>query len=903
MSVSGSSAFAPLPPEVDTASSARSNCSEEASAAFFASASNPLVFSPTDQPEPIAASCRWLSRTAAKLQNYASMCSSCGGSWRMCNRRRGGAMLPMTSSQNIASCRKLQQTSSPNDRQPHLAEEDVPLIPQVQVDDLQHGPNLDGVRDSRSCTRTTSSSRRRTSNTAWSSWWSALLLSPPPTSASSSSGLDDNNPRREKSTDSLNETQVVTDSEDDPDRRECWRRVWSHAAAKPCPHAACTASAVLLLVVTLVLLALLSFPALRDAEVPEALTFNLFFRSSSRDELHPRPLTTNTSSSSSSPPEPEVGEHTVEDPDEANKLSVWPQPHTIAGADLLPKKDRQVSPSFAALFSNRTNLEVLQKKNKASSTSTAGRLQQPTPPRSQDQHQRSLFLYSDFPAETYLQALDRQSREDYNDDSRMRRRVKVTLNVYSWSDSSFIHTLNGVLNWLGWGGAHHAGVEIRVLSRFGDVTDPYIQPAEYAYGGGRYRDRQKTGVHKHRPCNAIGKHKLMESVELGTTYLSVHSVESVVKDFEEGKLQKEWLQGQYDLLRHNCCHFCTAFVKRLDAQQEVEMQEEKGGRIQQNLLPDDTENLERVTLMDNFPHPRLFSLADKIRYLKDTVGLSTSEKAQEKADLKDVAVTIGASSSHAVSNSRAHEDTQHNAPEKSSWELLGSVWEQIPSFWELFESKKLAYGEAIVYGGDPAAPQESLLPEVCGEEEGDEDEESEAPQQEEDTTPYSFWRWYEAIFGKPDEDPNPRGDHDQDLNPAEIDRRGAGSGSTRRGTAPQVPPPPPRHPPPPSGPHPLGMSDPDAEDSNGDEDGEEEDEDENKSWPWYDFLIASLSGQGQDVQPPRSLPPAPPTTGSLLPIHASRTSSSSFTQVANATSSPDPSSVEADPAFDAIVAI
>jgi len=53
-------------------------------------------------------------------------------------------------------------------------------------------------------------------------------------------------------------------------------------------------------------------------------------------------------------------------------------------------------------------------------------------------------------------------------------------------------------------------------------------------------------------------YKFRESIPLGVTSLSPHSVKQVLSE-----LKQKWDGESYDLLTRNCCHFCEEFVDRL----------------------------------------------------------------------------------------------------------------------------------------------------------------------------------------------------------------------------------------------------------------------------------------------------------------------------------------------------
>jgi hypothetical protein len=119
-----------------------------------------------------------------------------------------------------------------------------------------------------------------------------------------------------------------------------------------------------------------------------------------------------------------------------------------------------------------------------------------------------------------------------------RARVPVTLHVYSVSQSTAIHTINGLLRLLGTG-AYHAAVE--------------VYGAEWSYG---YTDTG-TGVFECQP-GACEMHIYKEKVNLGNLTLSRDEVLGILEE-----MCGDWLGSDYDLLRKNCCTFCADFVQRL----------------------------------------------------------------------------------------------------------------------------------------------------------------------------------------------------------------------------------------------------------------------------------------------------------------------------------------------------
>lgn len=117
----------------------------------------------------------------------------------------------------------------------------------------------------------------------------------------------------------------------------------------------------------------------------------------------------------------------------------------------------------------------------------------------------------------------------------------VFLHIYDVPTDNTGQQLNGLFRAFGTG-AFHAGVEV-----FGK---------EWSFG---HTERQTngTGVYWCSPkgCEA---HRYREEVLLGYTALTADQVFKVVE-----KLQKLWAAKDYDMLRHNCCHFSDALCQDL----------------------------------------------------------------------------------------------------------------------------------------------------------------------------------------------------------------------------------------------------------------------------------------------------------------------------------------------------
>lgn len=91
-------------------------------------------------------------------------------------------------------------------------------------------------------------------------------------------------------------------------------------------------------------------------------------------------------------------------------------------------------------------------------------------------------------------------------------------------------------------GAFHAGVE--------------VYQTEWSYGGS-CNGPTGTGIFCCPPkgCEA---HSYREAIEMGNTSMSKQDVNKLIN-----KLKLEWKGQQYDLLRHNCCHFADALCLSL----------------------------------------------------------------------------------------------------------------------------------------------------------------------------------------------------------------------------------------------------------------------------------------------------------------------------------------------------
>jgi len=112
------------------------------------------------------------------------------------------------------------------------------------------------------------------------------------------------------------------------------------------------------------------------------------------------------------------------------------------------------------------------------------------------------------------------------------------LHIYDVTTDDLISKVNRYLQPMGTG-AFHGAVEVYGL--------------EWSYGF----VEQGTGVFRCSPmqCSA---HRYRESVNMGATNLSEQDVEKLLQ-----QLMCDWPGTDYDLLRHNCCHFCDELSCRL----------------------------------------------------------------------------------------------------------------------------------------------------------------------------------------------------------------------------------------------------------------------------------------------------------------------------------------------------
>mmetsp|Transcript_43412 Transcript_43412/g.122736 ORF Transcript_43412/g.122736 Transcript_43412/m.122736 type:complete len:233 (-) Transcript_43412:94-792(-) len=118
----------------------------------------------------------------------------------------------------------------------------------------------------------------------------------------------------------------------------------------------------------------------------------------------------------------------------------------------------------------------------------------------------------------------------------------VTLHIYDVGQAKNVRRANKVLRRLGTG-AFHAAVE--------------VYGAEYSFGG----CARGTGVFACRPrsCSA---HHYREAMDMGPTPKSAAETAAILAE-----LSQRWQGAEYDLLRHNCCHFSRELLQRLEVKE------------------------------------------------------------------------------------------------------------------------------------------------------------------------------------------------------------------------------------------------------------------------------------------------------------------------------------------------
>lgn len=114
--------------------------------------------------------------------------------------------------------------------------------------------------------------------------------------------------------------------------------------------------------------------------------------------------------------------------------------------------------------------------------------------------------------------------------------MRVTLHIYDMGDDEVAKTVNELFRPVGLG-AYHGAVE--------------VYGCEWSYG----QSEEGSGVFSCEPkgCKA---HTYRESVDMGEVFLSRQEVVTMLRDLN-------WRGVEYDILRHNCCHWCDAFCQTL----------------------------------------------------------------------------------------------------------------------------------------------------------------------------------------------------------------------------------------------------------------------------------------------------------------------------------------------------
>lgn len=121
--------------------------------------------------------------------------------------------------------------------------------------------------------------------------------------------------------------------------------------------------------------------------------------------------------------------------------------------------------------------------------------------------------------------------------------VPITLNVYDMGTCGGGYLLNRLLQPFGTG-AFHCGVEVYGMEwSYSDVSSPKYQMA--------------TGVFACTPRQCEG-HSYQQSLAMGTTGFSELQLSRLIASME-----KAWVAGDYDIFRHNCCHFSDTLCRQL----------------------------------------------------------------------------------------------------------------------------------------------------------------------------------------------------------------------------------------------------------------------------------------------------------------------------------------------------
>lgn len=120
----------------------------------------------------------------------------------------------------------------------------------------------------------------------------------------------------------------------------------------------------------------------------------------------------------------------------------------------------------------------------------------------------------------------------------------VVLNIYHLGQSTPLNVLNRVLKPFG-AGAFHCGVQL------------YGFEWSFSQCIGPPSSKHDTGVFAcwPRECEV---HTFLESIPMGSTLVTNKLFMLIV-----GELRSRWLSDEYDVLEHNCCHFCIELCHRL----------------------------------------------------------------------------------------------------------------------------------------------------------------------------------------------------------------------------------------------------------------------------------------------------------------------------------------------------
>jgi len=125
------------------------------------------------------------------------------------------------------------------------------------------------------------------------------------------------------------------------------------------------------------------------------------------------------------------------------------------------------------------------------------------------------------------------------------KELPVFLNIYDVSNQEGVKVMNSVLaHWLSpvkFGGAFHTGVEVGGI--------------EWSYGR-TYRDTRPGIIGM--PPRSDPKHSFRQTIPLGFTRMSLEQVNHTISELIE-----DYPGQEYEVFRHNCCHFADDFSHRL----------------------------------------------------------------------------------------------------------------------------------------------------------------------------------------------------------------------------------------------------------------------------------------------------------------------------------------------------